>query len=233
MRPHLDFGDIIYHKYDPDMQLNFTQQLEQTQYKAALAVTGAWMGTSRKKLLEELGLETLYNRRRWCRRLCHFFSITTSKSPDYLFNEIPERRSIDYNLRNLRCYEQNVGRTMGFSSSYFITQYEWNLLEKSVQDSPSLAVFKSKLLRIIRPEKNPVYNIYDILGIKLPTRLRVNFSPLNEHRFRRNFDSLSPICICSTGKEDMSITSCTAPSLQLSAKISLAKPRMSDMMLLA
>ena len=191
------------------------------------------MGTSRHKLLEELGWETLYNRR-WCRRLCHFFSITTSKSPDYLFNEIPEHRSIDYNLRNPRCYEQNVGRTMRFSSSYFHnTICEWNLLEKAVQDSPSLAVFKSKLLRIIRPEKNPVYNIYDIFGIKLLTRLRVNFSPLNEHRFRHNFDCLSPICICGTGKEIMSITSCTAPSLQLSAKNSLVKSRMSDMMLLA
>ena len=92
---------------------------------------------------------------------------------------------------------------MRFSSSYFHnTICEWNLLEKAVQDSPSLAIFKSKLLRIIRPEKNPVYNIYDILGIKLLTRLRVNFSPLNEHRFRHNFDCLSPICICGTGKED-------------------------------
>ena len=25
VRPHLDYGDIIYHKYDSDMQLNFTQ----------------------------------------------------------------------------------------------------------------------------------------------------------------------------------------------------------------
>ena len=31
VRPHLGYGDIIYYKYDPDMQLNFTQQLEQTQ----------------------------------------------------------------------------------------------------------------------------------------------------------------------------------------------------------
>ena len=92
---------------------------------------------------------------------------------------------------------------MRFSSSYFHnTICEWNLLDKSVQDSPSLAVFKSKLLRFIRPGKNPVYNIYDILGIKLLTRLRVNFSPLNEHRFRHDFDCLSPICICGTGKED-------------------------------
>ena len=153
------------------------------------------MGTSRQKLLEELGWETLYNQR-WCRRLCQFFSITTSKSPGYLFNvsgylpRLPEHGSVGYNLTNPRCHEQDVGRTMRLSSFYFHnTICEWNLLEKSVQDSPSLTIFKSKLLRIIRPEKNPVYNIYDILGIKLLTRLRVNFSPLNEHRFRHNFDS--------------------------------------------
>ena len=45
VRPHLDYGDIIYHKYDPQMHLNFTQRLERTQYSAALAVTGAWRGT--------------------------------------------------------------------------------------------------------------------------------------------------------------------------------------------
>ena len=147
------------------------------------------MGTGTQKLLEELGWETLYNRR-WCRRLCHFFSLTTSKSPDYLFSEIPEQRSVDYNLRNPRFYEQNVGRTVRFSSAYFHnTICEWNLLDKSVQDSPSLAVFKRKLL-------------HGILDIKLLTRLRVNFSPLNEHRFGHNFECLSPICICGTGKED-------------------------------
>ena len=54
VRPHLDYGDIIYHKYDPDMRLNFTQQLEQTQYKAALAVSGALKGTNRQRLYEEL-----------------------------------------------------------------------------------------------------------------------------------------------------------------------------------
>ena len=93
-------------------------------------------------------------------------------SPDYLFNEIPEQHLIECNLRNLqRCYEQHVGRNMRFSSSYFHhTIWEWNLLDKSVQDSPSLAELKSKFLRIIRPAQNPVYNIYDILGIKLLTR---------------------------------------------------------------
>ena len=42
VRPHLDYGDIIYHKYDPSMPLDLTNKLEQIQYAAALAVTGAW-----------------------------------------------------------------------------------------------------------------------------------------------------------------------------------------------
>ena len=33
--------------------------LERTQYRAALAVSGAWKGTSRTKIYDELGWETL------------------------------------------------------------------------------------------------------------------------------------------------------------------------------
>ena len=32
--------------------------------------------------------------------------------------------------------------------------------------------------------------------------LRVRFSPLNKHKFRHNFESVSPICTCNTGIED-------------------------------
>ena len=95
VRPHLDYGDIIYHKYDPDMRLTFTQKLEQTQYLAALAVTGTWRGTNRRRLFNELGWETLYDRR-WYRRLCHLFSLINSKSPEYLYSELPQARQMQY-----------------------------------------------------------------------------------------------------------------------------------------
>ena len=42
VRPHLDFGDIVYYKHDPHMKLDFTRRLEQVQYSVVLAVTGAW-----------------------------------------------------------------------------------------------------------------------------------------------------------------------------------------------
>ena len=85
--PHLDYGDIIYHKSDPDLISVFTRKLESTQYAAALAVSGTWRGTNRQKLLEELGWELLYYRR-WYRRLTHFYKLRQNKSPDYLYNLI-------------------------------------------------------------------------------------------------------------------------------------------------
>ena len=118
VRPHLDYGDIIYHKCDPKMRLDFTQRLEQTQYCAAFAVAGAWRGTSRERLYRELGWEDLYHRR-WYRRLCHFYNLIKSRSPNYLFAEIPPELNVSYNLRNMRSYDQNVGRTARYSNTYF------------------------------------------------------------------------------------------------------------------
>ena len=40
----LDYGDIIYHKFDPEWTLEFTKKLDTVQYSAALAVNGAWRG---------------------------------------------------------------------------------------------------------------------------------------------------------------------------------------------
>ena len=34
VRPHFDYGDITYHKHDPDLKLDFTKRLESTQYLA-------------------------------------------------------------------------------------------------------------------------------------------------------------------------------------------------------
>ena len=48
-----------------------------------------------------------------------------------------------------------------------------------------------------------MYNIFDPIGLKLLTRLRLGFSHLNEHKFRHNFlDCLNPLCTCSLETED-------------------------------
>ena len=150
----------------------------------------------------ELGWESLYDRR-WYRRLCHFFVLKKQRSPQYLVTEIPNERQLTYNLRNPRIYDQNIGRTNRFANTHFQNTFiEWNKLDNEVKHCVSIAQFKNKLLSTIRPVGNSVYNVHDIIGVRYLTKLRLQFSALNEHKFRHNFDCLSPVCICGTAKED-------------------------------
>ena len=48
--------------YDQPQNDSFCKKLESLQYKTALAITGAIQGTSRDKIYQELGLETLKSR---------------------------------------------------------------------------------------------------------------------------------------------------------------------------
>ena len=49
-----------------------------------------------------------------------------------------------------------------------------------------------------------IYNIFD-LGLKFLTRLWLDLSHLNEHRFRHNFqDYMNPLCSCSLELKDTS-----------------------------
>ena len=55
IRPHLDYGDIT---YDKPHNESFKNKIENIQYKACIAITGAIQGTSRKHLCYELVSQT-------------------------------------------------------------------------------------------------------------------------------------------------------------------------------
>ena len=87
IRPHLDYCDVI---YDKIFNESWHKKLESAQYYAALAITGAIRGTNTEKLYQELGLESLQNRRK-LRRLSLFYKIYNDQSPLYLYNLIPAK----------------------------------------------------------------------------------------------------------------------------------------------
>ena len=60
VRPHLDYSDIL---YDQAYNASFHQKREKTQYNACIAITGVIRGTSKEKIYQELGLESLASRR--------------------------------------------------------------------------------------------------------------------------------------------------------------------------
>ena len=157
VRSHLDYGDVIYHKPSKTNDLFFSsylstwmEKLESVQYFAALAVTGAWRGTSREKLYNELGWESLDNRR-WCRRLTLFYKITNNLTPDYTRDPIPPLHQSEYSLHNQDVIGQLRPRAERFKSSFYPScLMEWKKLDHSIKASPTIASFKAKLLVLIR-----------------------------------------------------------------------------------
>ena len=57
-------------------------------------------------------------------------------------------------------------------------------------------------MQIVRPVKRSFFNVHDLYGVKLLTRLRVEFSDLRSHRYNHNFHCAEPSCSCQTGVED-------------------------------
>ena len=94
-RPHLDYGDII---YDQPFNNSFQNKTESIQYNACFAITGAVRGTSKERLYEVLGFESLQHRR-WYRKLCYLCKILINKSPNYFCKVVSPSNAI-YNTRN-------------------------------------------------------------------------------------------------------------------------------------
>ena len=80
VRPNLDYADII---YDKPLNESLKRKIEMVQYNAALIITGAFKGTSRDKIYQELGLESLADRR-WTRKLIFFHKIILGLLPSNL-----------------------------------------------------------------------------------------------------------------------------------------------------
>ena len=201
IRPHLDYGDIL---YDQAYNMSFHQKLESIQYNACLAITGTIRGTSKEKLYQEIGLESL-QLRRWYRKLGMFYKIFKSKSPQYLFKLIPEKTSsyVTRNAENIPLFniKHNFYKNSFFPSSII----EWNNLDPKLRNSENFGNFKNNILKFIRLKPNSFFNCSNLKGIRLITRLRLELSHLREHKFKYNFQNcLNPLCSCGSSIESTS-----------------------------
>ena len=94
-------------------------------------------------------------------------------------------------------------------SKIFYRTFLWQQLMAFVQKTPSSMfhrilnmhmditwnVFSS--LNFVRPKENSVFAVHDINGVKVLTRLRLDFNHLAEKKFRHNFnDFMNPMSFC-------------------------------------
>ena len=183
VRPHLDYGDVIYH----DQIKESMQLLESVQYQAALIVTGCWKGSSRIKVYKDLGWESLSDRRHF-RRLSIFYQIKNDLAPKYLAD---------------RVRDTPINVTKRYSNSFFpYCNTHWDTLDASIKEAPTLPQFKSALLKKIRPLRRSYFNVTDKVGLRRLAQLRVGLSDLRDHRKNHHFLNC-PIstCACSQGNE--------------------------------
>ena len=161
IRPHLDYGDIL---YDQAYNMYFHQKLKSIQYNACLAITGAIRGTSTEKLYQKLGLESLQFRR-WYRKLGMFYKTFKSKSPQYLLKLIIEKTSsyVTRNAGNIPLFniKHNFYKNSFFPSSII----EWNNLDPNLRNSENFGISKNNILKFIRPKPNSFLTAATLRGL--------------------------------------------------------------------
>ena len=138
VRPHLDYGDIL---YDQAFNLPFRQKLESIQYSAFLAITGAIGGASKKKIYLELGLESCHLRR-WYRKPAMFYKVYKNKSTFNIYKLIPEITS-SYIMRNTDGIPLIKIRHNFLKITFFLSAIiEWNKLDPTILNAENFGIFK-------------------------------------------------------------------------------------------
>ena len=145
-------------------------------------------------------------------------------TPLYMKEPIPPLHQSQYFLRDRDSVGRIKARTEKFQASFYPNSIlEWNKLKPEIRHSQSVAIFKSRLLSIIRPPPKPVFGIYDPIGISYISQLRVGLSKLNFHKFNHNFrDTVSPMCPTNDGVEDTEHFLLLCPSFDIQRRDLLA-----------
>ena len=175
--------------------------LESVQYQAALAVTGAWKGTSTIKIYKELGWESLHHRRCF-RRITQFFKIMNGLTPQYLVDPIPMPRRHLFGRRITNDLYKFHWRNKRFLYSFYPDSVKnWNNLGPEIRKIESISLFKKSILKSIKPQKRSIFKLHDT-GVKFIYQLRVGLSPLRHHKKRHRFiDTPNDMCRCGQGIE--------------------------------
>ena len=216
LRPHLDYCDVIYqlpskiHLPPLGRTLNsLMEKVEKIQYQAALAITGAWQGSSRSKIYEELGWES---DRRNCRRVPQICKIMNKNTLSYLKEKLPPNGREMFSGKVRTTVHTIICKSNKYMNSFFPDAIvSWNSFMEILKykEVPSMGVLKNDILSLIPPVADGFFKIHDPVGLRYLFQSRLSLSPLKGNKWRYNFsDTTSGICHCSHGVEGTSPCNC-------------------------
>ncbi|PJE77770.1 hypothetical protein CI610_03303 [invertebrate metagenome] len=206
IRPILEYADIIWDNCTHQSK----QLLESVQLEAARIITGLRSGTSHNKLYEEIGWESLSDRRNKHKHIM-MYKIIHGLSPQYLQDIlipfINNQNDNPYSLRQSRLFNPPLCRTNNYFDSFFPQMCRiTNNANPDLFNSSSLAAFKCKLnnninaecesLQIFKFEGNRKANI--IICQLRNSCSNLNFDLFNDHLLN------SPTCACDIENETAS-----------------------------
>ena len=166
VRSHLDYYDIIYHLPSKQNQapLGITlnsamEKVERIQYQSALAISGAWHGSSRSKLYEELGWESLSDRRMG-RRILQIHKILSNSTPSYLNDKLPPKCRALLSGKTRNTFRQIICKSNRYMNSFFPDAISsWNIFIKHFDDVPSFDILKSHINNFFRPTSKNIFSM--------------------------------------------------------------------------
>ena len=116
------------------------EKVERIQYQAA--ISGAWRGSSRSKLYEGLGWETLSDRR-MCRRILQIHKIFNNKTPSYLKNKLPPNCRPLYSGNIRKSFHEITYKSNRYKNNFFPDAIaSWNIFIKHFDGVPAFNIHK-------------------------------------------------------------------------------------------
>ena len=195
VRPLMEYADVLWDGCtDSESDI-----LEHVQYEAAKIVTGAMKGTSKQRLMQEIGWEDLKIRRA-IHKLLLYFKIVNNLCPSYLVDLLPLLVSerTNYSLRTASNYSIFASRTDRFKRSFFpSTTSLWNDIGNDIRCLDSIGSFKKALFSSYNVSSyNATFDFaIDRFNAIFHTRLRLDTCALNYYLFKIGCKE-SPACFC-------------------------------------
>ena len=197
VRSVIDYALPIYGNTLKILDLN---RLEQLQYRAAKLVTGSLNFTSRDRLNEELGWESIRKRIDYL-GLNIFHKIHVRETRPLLTKCLTKWDwKKQHNLRSKGGYLPYPNYGFRFSNSFFpYISKIWNNLPKSTQ-SLSFGDFKTELKISLKPIRIRHYNVGQKYSNSFLTRIRTGRTNLNQSRYTIGLSEM-PNCLCHAPNE--------------------------------
>ena len=82
---------------------------------------------------------------------------------------------------------------------------EWTNLDAKIRNLPCLYRFKKSFLIYLKTDENSIFDVHNLIGVKLFNKLILTLSGLKEHNFRHNFwDTVNSLCLRNAEAETIS-----------------------------